>query len=68
MLAKPLITVITLSFGLSACSFFSADKEDVAVSQLPKVTKAAAKTAHTDDVGKCSADGFCPLPLLKGKK
>lgn len=65
MPVKSLIIMLALSFGLSACSMFSPDEAET----MPaKATKTAAKSAHAEDAAKCSADGFCSLPLLKAKK
>lgn len=65
MPVKSLITLAVLSVGLSACSMFSSDKEKVAISPLPKISKVAAKPAHAKGVANCSTDGFCALPRKK---
>lgn len=68
MFAKSLIITLAVSFGLSACSTFKSEKEVVAVSPKPVITKAAAKSAGGKGVAGCSTDGFCALPMLKKKK
>ena len=64
---KSLSAVAVLSCGLSACSLFNADKEELAISELPKITKASTKPIHAKAAASCSTDGFCALPGLKKK-